>query len=145
MAKAGKAGPPNGLLIASSYSLKGRLVSVHGKTVPSSSKYLERADIAPGLTKPELPFKKRKIFNAHDTAKTEPYSKLRIVSSWAAGINRTGTSRWRHHIFQTYAMVMENIHECPVYFHYQLTPEPEVGVAWPVSIGRAARLLVYLR
>jgi hypothetical protein len=41
--------------------------------------------------------------------------------------------------------VMENIHECPVYFHYQLTPEPEVGVAWPVSIGRAARLLVYLR
>jgi hypothetical protein len=29
------------------------------------------------LKKPESPFKKRKVFNSHDTAKTEPYSKLR--------------------------------------------------------------------
>jgi hypothetical protein len=41
--------------------------------------------------------------------------------------------------------VMENLHECPVYFHYEHTPEPEIGVAWPVPIGRAARLLVYLK
>ena len=56
-------------------------MNVHGKTVtvvfPSSSKYLELADIALGLKKPESPFKKRKVFNSHDTAKTEPYSKLR--------------------------------------------------------------------
>jgi hypothetical protein len=40
--------------------------------------------------------------------------------------------------------VMENLHECPVYFHYEQTPEPEVGLAWPVAIGQA-RLLVYLK
>ena len=40
-------------------------MNVHGKTVtvvfPSSSKYLELADIALGLKKPESPFKKRKV------------------------------------------------------------------------------------
>jgi|GEM_PF-2551436 hypothetical protein len=41
--------------------------------------------------------------------------------------------------------VMENLHKCPVYFHYTQTPEPESGVAWPIPIAGAARLLVYLK
>ena len=72
---------PNGLWIAPSYSLKGpageRAWENRRGGVPSSSKYLELADIALGLKKPESPFKKRKVFSSHDTAKTEPYSKLR--------------------------------------------------------------------
>jgi len=72
---------PNGLWVAPRYSLKGsngeRAWENCPGGVPSSSRYLELADIALGLKKPEHPFKKRKIFDAHDTAKTEPYSKLR--------------------------------------------------------------------
>jgi hypothetical protein len=75
------AGAPNGLWVAPHYSLKGsngeRAWENRPGGVPSSSRYLELADIALGLKKPELPFKKRKVFNAHDTSKTEPYSKLR--------------------------------------------------------------------
>jgi hypothetical protein len=70
-----------GLWIAPRYSLKGpageRAWENRPGGVPSSSKYLELADIALGLKKPESPFKKRKVSPAHDTSKTEPYSKLR--------------------------------------------------------------------
>jgi hypothetical protein len=41
--------------------------------------------------------------------------------------------------------VMEDVHECPVYFHYQQSAEPEVGIAWPIPLGHAARMLVYLK
>ena len=73
---------PNGLWVAPRYSLKGtageRASENRPGGVPSSSKYLELADIALGLKKPELPFKKRNArTDAHDTSKTEPYSKLR--------------------------------------------------------------------
>jgi hypothetical protein len=69
---------PNGLWVAPRYSLKGpngeRASENRPGGVPSSGRYLELADIALGLKKPEVPFKKRKVFNAHDTSKTEPYS-----------------------------------------------------------------------
>jgi hypothetical protein len=75
-----KTDPPDGLWVAPRYSLKGpngeRAWENRPGGVPSSSRYLELADIALGLKKPELPFKKRKVFNAHDTSKTEPYSKV---------------------------------------------------------------------
>ena len=38
--------------------------------------------------------------------------------------------------------VMEKVHECPVYFHYDQTSEPTDGLEF---IGQAARFLVYLR
>ena len=38
--------------------------------------------------------------------------------------------------------VMEKVHTCPVYFHYEQLPEPPVGLE---LIGQAARFLVYLR
>ena len=42
--------------------------------------------------------------------------------------------------------VMEDVHQCPVYFHYQQTPDPADGLTpWPPPIGRVARLLVYLK
>jgi hypothetical protein len=41
--------------------------------VPSSSRYLELADLALGLKKPE-PRKKKSSSAAHQTGKTEPYS-----------------------------------------------------------------------
>jgi hypothetical protein len=72
---------PEGLWIAPRYSLKGpageRAWENRPGGVPSSSKYLELADIALGLKKPEHTFKKRRAAGAHDTSKTEPYSKLR--------------------------------------------------------------------
>jgi hypothetical protein len=71
---------PNGLWIASRYSLKGpageRAWDNRRGGIPSSSKYLELADIALGLKKPEVPIKRRKAIGAHDTSKTEPYSKV---------------------------------------------------------------------
>jgi hypothetical protein len=71
----------DGLWIAPRYSLKGpageRAWENRPGGVPSSSKYLELADIALGLKKPESAFKKRRAAGAHDTSKTEPYSKLR--------------------------------------------------------------------
>jgi hypothetical protein len=69
---------PNGLWIAPRYSLKGptgeRAWENRPGGIPSSSKYLELADIALGLKKPDSPFKKRTALDAHDTSKTEPYS-----------------------------------------------------------------------
>jgi hypothetical protein len=69
---------PNGLWIAPRYSLKGpageRAWENRPGGIPSSSKYLELADIALGLKKPDLPLKKRTAIGAHDTSKTEPYS-----------------------------------------------------------------------
>jgi hypothetical protein len=77
--KTKKTDSPNGLWIAPRYSLKGpageRAWENRPGGVPSSSKYLELADIALGLKKPELPFKRRRTAaGAHDTSKTEPYS-----------------------------------------------------------------------
>jgi hypothetical protein len=71
---------PDGLWIAPRYSLKGpageRAWENRPGGVPSSSKYLELADIALGVKKPESGFKKRKLAGSHDTSKTEPYSKV---------------------------------------------------------------------
>jgi hypothetical protein len=73
-----KTDAPDGLWIAPRYSLKGpageRAWENRPGGVPSSSKYLELADIALGLKKPDSPFKKRKAIAAHETSKTEPYS-----------------------------------------------------------------------
>jgi hypothetical protein len=73
-----KTDSPEGLWIAPRYSLKGpqgeRAWENRRGGVPSSSKYLELADVALGLKKPEPAFKKRKLTDAHDTSKTEPYS-----------------------------------------------------------------------
>jgi hypothetical protein len=76
-----KTDAPNGLWIAPRYSLKGpsgeRAWENRPGGVPSSSKYLELADIALGVKKPESGFIKRKAAaGAHDTSKTEPYSKV---------------------------------------------------------------------
>jgi hypothetical protein len=63
-------GVPDGLWIAPRYSLKGpageRAWENRPGGVPSSSKYLELADIALGLKKPEPTFKKRKATGAHE-------------------------------------------------------------------------------
>jgi hypothetical protein len=76
-----KTDAPEGLWIAPRYSLKGpqgeRAWENRPGGAPSSSKYLELADIALGLKKPEPAFKKRRAAGAHDSSKTEPYSKLR--------------------------------------------------------------------
>jgi hypothetical protein len=77
--KSKKTDNPAGLWIAPRYSLKGpageRAWENRPGGVPSSSKYLELADVALGLKKPEPAFKKRKaLSDAHDTSKTEPYS-----------------------------------------------------------------------
>jgi hypothetical protein len=76
--KSKKTGAPAGLWIAPRYSLKGpqgeRAWENRPGGAPSSSKYLELADVALGLKKPESTFKKRKGSNPHDTSKTEPYS-----------------------------------------------------------------------
>jgi hypothetical protein len=79
--KAGrKDGAEDGLWIAPRYSLKGpageRAWENRPGGAPSSGKYLELADIALGLKKPEPSFKKRKLLLAgkHVTNKTEPYS-----------------------------------------------------------------------
>jgi hypothetical protein len=41
--------------------------------------------------------------------------------------------------------VMEELHQCPVYFHYQQSPKADSARAWPPPIGRTARFLVYLK
>lgn len=71
--------PDDGLWIAPRYSLKGpageRAWENRPGGAPSSGRYLEMADIALGLKKPDPAFKKRKAaVGAHVTAKTEPYS-----------------------------------------------------------------------
>jgi hypothetical protein len=77
--KTKKTDAPDGLWIASRYSLKGpageRAWENRPGGIPSSSKYLELADIALGLKKPDPKFKKRTVFDAHVTSKTEPYSR----------------------------------------------------------------------
>jgi hypothetical protein len=71
--------PDDGLWIAPRYSLKGpageRAWENRPGGAPSSGKYLELADIAMGLKKPDPAFKKRNAANgAHVISKTEPYS-----------------------------------------------------------------------
>jgi hypothetical protein len=67
----------DGLWVAPRYSLKGptgeRAWENRRGGAPSNSRFLELADIAMGITKPE-PLKKRVASSTHDTAKTEPYS-----------------------------------------------------------------------
>jgi hypothetical protein len=67
----------DGLWVAPRYSLKGptgeRAWENRRGGAPSNSRFLELADIAMGLTKPE-PLKKRATVGTHETAKTEPYS-----------------------------------------------------------------------
>jgi hypothetical protein len=69
----------DGLWIAPRYSLKGpageRAWENRPGGAPSSGKYLELADIALGLKKPDAAFKKRATAaGAHVISKTEPYS-----------------------------------------------------------------------
>jgi hypothetical protein len=69
------------LWVAPRYSLKGpageRAWENRPGGIPSSSKYLELADIALGVKKPDSGFKKRTAAaGAHDLSKTEPYSKV---------------------------------------------------------------------
>ena len=72
--------PEEGLWIAPRYSLKGpageRAWENRPGGAPSSGKYLELADIAMGIKKPDPAFKKRKATaaGAHVVSKTEPYS-----------------------------------------------------------------------
>jgi hypothetical protein len=67
----------DGLWIAPRYSLKGpageRAWENRPGGAPSSGKYLELADIALGVKKPDPTFKKRRA-SAHVISKTEPYS-----------------------------------------------------------------------
>jgi hypothetical protein len=67
-----------GLWIAPRYSLKGpageRAWENRPGGVPSSSRYLEMADIALGLKKPESKKRNAPTAPAHITDKTEPYS-----------------------------------------------------------------------
>jgi hypothetical protein len=66
------------LWIAPRYSLKGpageRAWENRPGGVPNSSRFLELADIALGLKKPEPHKRKTGPVTAHDTKKTEPYS-----------------------------------------------------------------------
>ena len=68
----------NGLWIAPRHSLKGpageRAWENRPGGVPTSTRFLELADIALGLKKPGSHKKKPVTFSAHDTTKTEPYS-----------------------------------------------------------------------
>lgn len=69
----------DGLWIAPRYSLKGpageRAWENRPGGAPSSGKYLELADIAMGVKKPDPAFKKRNaVTGAHVISKTEPYS-----------------------------------------------------------------------
>ena len=69
---------PEELWIAPRYSLKGptgeRAWENRAGGPPSSSRYLELADIALGLKKPVSHKKKTAPSSAHDTNKTEPYA-----------------------------------------------------------------------
>ncbi|HZD94235.1 MAG TPA: hypothetical protein VE133_08275 [Candidatus Sulfotelmatobacter sp.] len=69
------------LWIAPRYSLKGpageRAWENRLGGAPNSSRFLELADIALGTKKPSVKKKKTAPSNAHQTAKTEPYSGLK--------------------------------------------------------------------
>ncbi|HZI56648.1 MAG TPA: hypothetical protein VFF39_07720 [Verrucomicrobiae bacterium] len=66
------------LWIAPRYSLKGprgeRAWDNRAGGAPSSSRFLELADIAMGIKKPSAHKKKTAGFPAHDRKKTEPYA-----------------------------------------------------------------------
>ena len=68
---------PNELWIAARHSLKGpageRAWDNRLGGVPTSTRFLELADIALGLKKPGPHKKKPVTVSAHDTTKTEPY------------------------------------------------------------------------
>ena len=68
----------NGLWIAPRHSLKGpagdRAWENRRGGIPTSTRFLELADIALGLKKPAPHKKKPAPVSAHDTRKTEPYS-----------------------------------------------------------------------
>jgi len=71
--------PDDGLWIAPRYSLKGpngeRAWENRPGGAPNSGKYLELADIAMGIKKPDPAFKKHSTAaGAHVISKTEPYS-----------------------------------------------------------------------
>jgi hypothetical protein len=72
---------PKDLWIAPRYSLKGpageRAWENRPGGAPNSSRFLELADIALGIKKPESQKKKRSPSGAHETSKTEPYSGLK--------------------------------------------------------------------
>ncbi|MGC2698472.1 MAG: hypothetical protein WA738_22005 [Candidatus Angelobacter sp.] len=72
---------PKDLWIAPRYSLKGpageRAWENRPGGAPNSSRFLELADIAMGLKKPEPKKKKGSNSGAHETSKTEPYSGLK--------------------------------------------------------------------
>jgi hypothetical protein len=76
--KAKAAGDPEELWIAPRYSLKGpageRAWENRAGGAPSSSRYLELADIALGLRKTAPHRKKNQPPSAHDRTKTEPYA-----------------------------------------------------------------------
>lgn len=69
---------PNELWIAPRYSLKGpkgeRAWENRAGGAPSSSRFLELADIAMGIKKPSAHKKKPSASSAHNRKKTEPYS-----------------------------------------------------------------------
>lgn len=71
---------PDGLWIAPRYRLKEpadeRAWETSPGGIPNSSKFLELADVALGLKKPEHHIKRPKAIEAHDTSKIEPYSKV---------------------------------------------------------------------
>ncbi|HEY2115935.1 MAG TPA: hypothetical protein VGJ51_12645 [Candidatus Angelobacter sp.] len=68
----------NGLWIAPRYSLKGpagdRAWENRRGGIPTSTRFLELADIALGFKKPGPNKKKAMTVSTHDTIKTEPYS-----------------------------------------------------------------------
>jgi len=68
----------NGLWIAPRHSLKGpageRAWENRRGGIPTSTRFLELADIALGLKKPGPHKKKPVTVSTHDTTKTEPYS-----------------------------------------------------------------------
>jgi len=68
----------NGLWIAPRHSLKGpageRAWENRRGGIPTSTRFLELADIALGFKKPAPHKKKPVTVSAHDTTKTEPYS-----------------------------------------------------------------------
>ena len=76
--KVEKDGLVEGLWIAPRYSLKGptgeRAWENHPGGTPSTRRYLELADIALGLKKPEPASRTRGPANPHVTDKTEPYT-----------------------------------------------------------------------
>jgi hypothetical protein len=75
-----KADTEDGLWVAPRYSLKGpageRAWDSRPGGAPSASRFLELADIAMGIKKPERP-KKRAAAGTHETAKKDPYSEPR--------------------------------------------------------------------